>query len=68
MQATLAIIPSMADALATIPELSGSVGNKRAKTIVYLEFKLTSILDHVASLKNSQVVMQLLQTIEVGFP
>jgi hypothetical protein len=68
LQATLVIIPTMADAIATIPELNGAVGNKRTKTIVYLESKLTSILDHVASLKNSQVVMQLLQTVEIGFP
>ena len=68
LQATLTVIPSMIDAIATIPELNGSVGNKRAKTIVYLESKLIYIFDHVVTLKNSRLAMQLLQTIEVGFP
>jgi hypothetical protein len=58
----------MADAIATIPALNGSVGEKRAKTIVYLESKLIYIFNHVVTLKNSQLVKQLLQTIEVGFP
>jgi len=68
LQATLTIIPSMADAIATIPELNESVGDKRAKTIVYLESTLIYILDHVVTLKTSRLVMQLLETIEVGFP
>ena len=68
MQATLAIMPTMADALSTIPQLNGSVGKKRAKIICYLESKLINIIDYVTSLTTSQSVMQLIQTIEVGFP
>jgi hypothetical protein len=68
LQATLTVIPSMIDAIATIPELNRSVGNKRAKTILYLESKLIYIFDHVITLKNSRLVKELLQTIEVGFP
>ena len=68
LQATLIIIPSMADAIATIPELDESTGDERAKIIVYLESTLIYILDHVATLRASRLVMQLLQTIEVGFP
>ena len=68
LQATLAIIPTMADALATILELNESVGEKRAKTIHYLESKLINILYYVTSLRTSQFVIQLIQTVEVGFP
>ena len=68
LQATLAVCPIMADALATIPELNESTGDKRAKIIARLEFKLIYILDYVESLKTSALVKQLLRTVEVGFP
>lgn len=68
LQATVAIVPTMADVLATIPELNGSAGDKRVKIIAYLESKLIYILDYLTSLRTSPLVMQLFQTIEVGFP
>ena len=52
LQATLAVCPIMADALATIPELNESTGDKRAKIIARLELKLIYILDHVESLRS----------------
>ena len=68
LQATLNIIPSMADALATIPQLNRAVGDRRVKTIAYLESKMIYILNYVETLRTSRLVMHLLQTIEVGFP
>ena len=68
LQAIFAIVPTMADVLATIPELKGSAGDKRVDTIAYLESKLIYILEYLTSLRASQIVIQLLQTIEVGFP
>lgn len=68
LQTALAITPTAADVLATIPELKGSTGEKRAKMIVYLESKLVYILDYLEALRTTPIVEELLQTIEVGFP
>lgn len=68
MQVTLAIEPSMAEALAMIPRLIQSTGDERVKTVVRLEYKLIHILDYVESLRTSRLVIQLLQAYRVGFP
>ena len=68
LQATLAIIPTMADVLATIPELKRSTGEMRLKMIAELEFKLIYIVDYLESLRTSALIVQLLQIVEFGFP
>lgn len=68
LQGIMAIVPNMADVLATIPELKGSIGEKRMKMIDHIQSKLIYILDYLESLRTSRPVMQLFQTIEVGFP
>jgi hypothetical protein len=68
LQAITAIVPTMADVVATIPTLNGLTGDKRVKTIIYLESKLIYILDYLTTLRTSRLVMHLFQTIEVGFP
>jgi hypothetical protein len=68
LQATLDIIPAMADALATIPDLKRSTADERTKLIAKLEKKIVYILDYVESLRTSHLVASLIQTVEVGFP
>jgi hypothetical protein len=68
LQATLDILPAMADALATIPDLKRSTGDERAKIIARLEKKMVYILDYVESVRTSRLVAPLIQTVEVGFP
>jgi len=68
LQATLDIIPTMADALATIPHLTRETGNKRTEAIAHFESSLIYILDYVESLRTSPLVRSLIQTTEVGFP
>ena len=68
MQATLAIEPTMAEALATIPRLNRSTGDERVKMVARMESKLIRILDYVESLQTSPLVIQLLQAYGVGFP
>jgi hypothetical protein len=68
LQATLDIMPAMADALATIPDLKRSTGDGRAKIVAKLEKKMVYILDYVESLRVSRLVAPLIQTVEVGFP
>jgi hypothetical protein len=68
LQATLDIMPAMADALATITDLKRSTGDERAKIIAKLEKKVVYILDYVESLRTSPLVAPLIRTVEVGFP
>jgi hypothetical protein len=68
LQATLDIMPTMADALATIPELNRSTGDNRTEVVARLESKLVYIIDYVESLRTSPLVKPLIQTVEVGFP
>jgi hypothetical protein len=68
LQATLDIIPAMADALAIIPDLKRATGDERAKIIANLEKKIVYILDYVDSLRTSRLVASLIRTMEVGFP
>lgn len=68
LQAAFTIVPTAAEVLEAIPGLKESSGEKRVKTIAYLESKMLHILDYLESLRTSRLVTQLLQTIEVGFP
>ena len=68
LQATLDIITAMADGLSTVPELNRATGDRRAEIIAHLESTMIYIINYVHSLRNSQLVMPLIQTFEVGFP
>lgn len=68
LQATLDIIPTMADALTTLLELNRAIGDKRDEIIAHLESDMVYILNYVESLRTSRLVAPLIQTVEVGFP
>lgn len=67
-QEAWAIVPHMAEILATIPHLNTSTVDSRAKMLVFLESKLLYVHNYLDVLMASPHAVTLLQTIETGFP